>query len=49
MRSGYHLSIVRRIARGERTEGAITFFGDTMPVYELGGVAVILGGETLTY
>ena len=49
MRSGYHLSIIRRMARGERVEDETTFFGDTLPIYELDGVVVILGGETLTY
>ena len=49
MRSGYHLSIIRRMAAGERVESETTFFGDTLPVYELDGVVVLLGGDTLTY
>jgi glyoxylase-like metal-dependent hydrolase (beta-lactamase superfamily II) len=49
MRSGYHLSIVRRMIGGERIEDETTFFGSNLPVYELEGVVVILGGDSLTY
>ena len=49
MRSGYHLSIIRRMIKGEKTESEFTFAGDTFPLYELDGVAVILATEFLTY
>jgi glyoxylase-like metal-dependent hydrolase (beta-lactamase superfamily II) len=49
MRSGYHLTIIRRMIDGERTESETTFVGDTFPIYELDGIAVILAPEFLTY
>jgi glyoxylase-like metal-dependent hydrolase (beta-lactamase superfamily II) len=49
MRSGYHLSIIRRMIRGEREEGETTFAGNVFPLYELDGVAVTLAPEFLTY
>ncbi len=49
MRSGYHLSIIRRMIDGERTESVAAFAGEAFPVYELGGVAVILAPEFLVY
>jgi len=49
MRSGYHLSIIRRMIEGERTESVTDFAGEAFPVYELDGVAVILAPEFLTY
>jgi glyoxylase-like metal-dependent hydrolase (beta-lactamase superfamily II) len=49
MRSGYHLSIIRRMIEGERTETVTEFAGETFPVYELAGVAVILAPEFLIY
>ena len=49
MRSGFHLSIIRRMIDGERTEGETSFAGDTFPLYELEGVEVILATEFLTY
>jgi len=48
-RSGFHLSIVRRMLGGEWTEGEMSFAGETFPVYELDGIAVILATEFLTY
>jgi len=48
-RSGYHLSVVRRMRGGERTEVAKDFAGFTFPVYELEGVEVILAPQFLTY
>ena len=49
MRSGFHLSVVKRMLGGERTQGETSFAGLTFPVYELDGVAVILAPEFLTY
>jgi glyoxylase-like metal-dependent hydrolase (beta-lactamase superfamily II) len=49
MRSGFHLSIVRRMRDGERTEGETSFAGLTFPLYELEGVGIILAPEFLTY
>ena len=49
MRSGYHLSIIRRMIKGEREEGETTFAGNVFPLYELGGVAVVLAPEFLIY
>ena len=49
MRSGYHLSIVRRMIEGERREGETSFAGEVFPLYELDGVAVILAPDFLTY
>jgi glyoxylase-like metal-dependent hydrolase (beta-lactamase superfamily II) len=49
MRSSYHLSINRRMIKGERTESETTFAGDAFPLYELDGVAVILATEFLIY
>ena len=49
MRSGYHLSIVRRMIQGERAEHQTTFAGESFPLFELEGVAVILAPEFLTY
>jgi glyoxylase-like metal-dependent hydrolase (beta-lactamase superfamily II) len=49
MRSGFHLSVVRRMTTGERSEGETSFAGWTFPLYELDGVAVILATEFLTY
>ncbi len=49
MSSGLHLSIVRRMLDGEWTESEMSFAGETFPVYELDGVAVILATEFLTY
>ncbi len=49
MRSGYHLSIVKRMQGGERKQGKTSFAGQTFPVYELAGVAVILAPDFLTY
>jgi hypothetical protein len=49
MRSGYHLSVVKRMLGGERTQLETSFAGQTFPVYELDSVAVILAPEFLTY
>lgn len=49
MRSGYHLSIIRRMIGGERNESETTFAGQVFPQFELGGVAVTLAGDFLTY
>ena len=49
MRSGFHLSIIRRMLAGERTESETTFAGMTFPLHELEGVEVVLAPDFLTY
>jgi glyoxylase-like metal-dependent hydrolase (beta-lactamase superfamily II) len=49
MRSGFHLSIVRRMLAGEGKETETTFAGLTFPLLELEGVSVTLASEFLTY
>ena len=49
MRSGYHLSIIRRMIAGEGDESETTFAGEVFPLLELGGVSVALAGDFLTY
>jgi hypothetical protein len=49
MRSGHHLSIIRRMLDGERNESETTFAGARLPLYELEDVRVTLAGDFLTY
>ena len=49
MRSGYQLSIIRRMIDGERNEAEATFAGETLPEYGLGGITVLVAGESLVY
>lgn len=49
MQHGLHLSIVKRLIKGEGTIGKTSFAGFEMPIYHLDGVSVTLAGEILLY